>query len=234
MTVDVKILPYGTAALADGMVRIDRNSTDLKVTCPAPFIVIEGGAPATLRLNGDQYRFGEPPDLRTMTDADVQMEFLVTHLSGFCDLFAKVSRNFLVRYFAHIAAMVEAHRAALEDGLTPFGGIYDYRDWMLSAPRPLPRAHLPYDDGAKYAAADFGFIVEGRCVAVSLDEGQTPTGSARERHERLAATGAELITVAADTDLAAVLPAPFREFWLGQHLPSSPFKGVTLGDIVPA
>ncbi len=227
------VIPYGTGAITDGAVAVRRQTDGLQVTCPSPFIAFENGLPESLRLNGDQYRFPKPPDLRAMTGAAVQMAYLCNHLMSFCDLFAKSQRFFLDNYFKFVADKIETQREPLKDRLAPYGGIYDYRDWMLSAPRPLPRAQLPHNDGAEYAAADFAFIVEGHCLAISLDDGQSPTKTAQRKQERLAGTGAEIITIAPDTDLAAVLPGLFSNFWRTEHLPSSPFRGVTLGEILP-
>jgi hypothetical protein len=234
MPAKFEIFPYGVASLAPDVVRSTVDKYGHHVTCPAPYILVDANSPETLRLNGDQYRFPEPPDLRNMTDASIQMAYLEAHLLGFCDIFSKPQKNFVQRYFTWVAATVEAERAHLTEDLEAFNGIYGYRDWMLSAPRPLPRAQIPYDNGSKFAATDIAFLVGGKPFAIVLDNGQTLTRSTRDNRTALSQTGADMIVVSPSDNLDDVLPDAFQAFWVGQHLPMSPFKGVTLGQIVPA
>jgi len=224
------IIPYGAAALDWTRISI---ADDGAVACPSPHVRIEPGSNAVLRRNGGQYAFAEAPDLRTMTDASIQAEYLRHHLSGFCDLWNKPAARFLHRYFDFIEARVDAHKAALIEGLAPFGGIYAYRDWMLSAPRPLPRAWIkPAVGDAPYIAIDFAFWLGNRLVAVLMVGSATPTKRDRERKDALSAAGVEIIEVTAQDDLADKLPPDFQTFWRDERLPSSPFKGSSLGDII--
>lgn len=233
------IIPYGVPAFRAGQVTAralrDGGAGDM----PAPFVAVDRSAGRMLRLNGDQYAFPEPPDLRTMTAAGAQLDFLREHLKHFCDLWAKPPLLFVDRYFDFVSARVEAEKDALMESLARFGGLYDYRDWALSAPRPLPRALLATADGA-WCPADFVFWLGGRPLAVMLAGSGTPTRQDSERRQALADAGAEIaeLSVAALTRSGAdylasgVLPAEFDRFWEGEVMPSSPFKGTSLAEIV--
>ena len=209
------IIPYGAQSLDPGRISI---TPDGAVACPAPHVVIDSvvidsAAGEPLRLNGGQYAFPEPPNLRTMTDATIQAEFLGHHLAGFCDLWNKPAARFLTTYFDFVAAEVENHKSKLIEGLAPFGGIYDYKDWMLPAPRPLPRAWIAStaDDGG-YIPVDFAFWQGGRMLAILTVGSGTPTKRDRERKDALSAAGVEIVEIAAQDDLADKLPTEFLAF----------------------
>ena len=109
MTLDPLLIPYGVASLTPAQVSVQ----DGAVRCPAPYISIGPGKRDILRLNGDQYDFPEAPDLRAMTDAHAQLDFLHEHLRHHCDLWARPPKLFLEQYFAFIAAQVTANNATL-------------------------------------------------------------------------------------------------------------------------
>lgn len=237
---DFFVIPYGVPALRAGAVTARVLSDgEVAVDCPAPFVTVDRNARAVLRLNGDWYAFPEPPDLRTMTEAADQLAFLREHMKHFCDLWARPPKLFLDRYFEFIAARIEAEKGPLSDSLAKFGSLYDYRDWTLSAPRPLPCALLSTPEGA-WCPVDFAFWLGDRAVAVLLAGTGTPTRQEADRRQALSDTGAEIVelSVAELTRQGAaylaggVLPAEFDRFWSGEAMPSSPFKGTSLGEIV--
>ena len=227
-----QVIPYGVPALDVERLFVREGQVD----CPAPHVAVDAGC--VLRLNDGQYAFPEPPDLRAMTGAAAQLDCLREHLKRFCDLWARPPKLFLDRYFDFIADRVERNRAALKARLARFGSLFDYRDWALSAPRPLPRAHLPVGAGV-YCPVDMGFWLGDRMLAVLLAGSATPTGWDAERRAALEAAGVEIATLSV-RDLGeegvgcldGSLPPGFDAFWDGEILPSSPFVGTSLGEIV--
>jgi hypothetical protein len=168
-----------------------------------------------------------------MTDATVQLDYLRGHLQHCCDLWAKPPKLFLERYFAFAMQCVDANRTTLKQALEPFGSLFAVEDWALSAPRPLPRAQL-WAEGA-YQPVDFAFWLGDRAIAILLQGTATDTG----RHAALTGAGIEIVALS-NADLASLgseyltraLPPEFTKFWAGEVMPSSPFKGTSLGDIV--
>ena len=231
MTLDPLLIPYGVAALTPAQVSVQ----DGAVRCPAPCISIDPGKRDILRLNGDQYDFPEAPDLRAMTDAHAQLEFLHDHLRHHCDLWARPPKLFLEQYFAFIASQVTANNATLATKLAPSGSLFAVPDWALSAPRPLPRAQIMA--GETYWPVDFAFWLGDRVLAVILQGSETTTQA--DRVQLRALSGIEVVVIqtaelARDgvDVLCRSLPVPFQSFWDGETLPSSPFKGTSLDDIV--
>ena len=231
MTLDPLLIPYGVASLTPAQVSVQ----DGAVRCPAPYISIDPGKRDVLRLNGDQYDFPEAPDLRAMTDAHAQLDFLHDHLRHHCDLWARPPKLFLEQYFAFIAAQVTANNATLAVKLAPYGSLFAVPDWALSAPRPLPRAQIMA--GETYWPVDFAFWLGDRVLAVILQGAETTTQADRvrlralSRIEVVVIQTAELARDGVDV-LCRSLPTLFQFFWEGETLPSSPFKGTSLDDIV--
>jgi hypothetical protein len=219
----------------------------IQIRCPTPFIQINTTRQASLRLNDPHYVFPEAPDLRAMTGAAVQLDFLRDHLNGYCDLWRKPQKLFLDSYFEFINARVADAQATLAAALEKFGDLYDVQDWALSAPRPIPRALIrrPNGDGS-YTPVDFAFWFNGRIVVVLLVGTGTPTRADRNRRASLESAGVggsdiEIVDISVQAlqrdgadYLSTALPIDFGMFWEGEAMPSSPFKGATLGEIIPA
>ncbi len=222
-------LPPGSHLLVDANVARERS---------APIVMIDPGARKVLRLNGDQYAFHEPPDLRAMIDAAFQLEFLCGHLKQFCDLWAKPPKIFLDRYFEFAGDCIGRHEGALAKRLAPFGNLYQALDWALSAPRPLPRALVPMGPD-NFCAVDFAFWLGDRILAVLLVGSGTVTRKDEDRRLALREAGIETVEISTNA-LAAdgmayiedALPQDFQAFWEDEIMPSSPFKGTSLGEIV--
>ena len=231
MTLDPLLIPYGVASLIPAQVSVQ----DGAVRCPAPYISIDPGKRDILLLNGDQYDFPEAPDLRAMTDAHAQLDFLHDHLRHHCDLWARPPKLLLEQYFAFISAQVMANNATLAAKLAPYGSLFGVSDWALSAPRPLPRAQIMA--GETYWPVDFAFWLGDRVLAVILQGAETTTQADRvrlralSRIEVVVIQTAELARDGVDV-LCRSLPTLFQSFWEGETLPSSPFKGTSLDDIV--
>jgi hypothetical protein len=229
---DILVIPYATPSLDAAKVVV----RDFAVECPVPFVAFDRRRDGILRLNGEQYAFPEAPDLRAMTDAASQLDFLHGHLQHYVDLWARPPRLFLERYFAFVTHCVDDNRLLLAERLEPFGSLFAIEDWALSAPRPLPRAQLQV--GGAHYPVDFAFWLGDRVVAILLRG--TATAMGQERHAALEAAGIEIVEIA-NTELVKAgpdyllhkLPPEFVTFWSGEVMPSSPFKGTSLGDIVP-
>jgi hypothetical protein len=129
-------------------------------------------------------------------------------LGGQCGDYAPLRRQFITKYFAWIAAQIEAHRAELVERLQPFEGLYAPEDFFWSALRPLPRGWVPI--GGQFLPADMLFWDGTQPVAVQLGE--------RATDRELALRQANVCVVHGE------LPATFGRFWGKQGLPSSPFR----------
>lgn len=229
---DTLVIPYGTPSLDAAQVVV----RDSAVECPVPFVAVDRQRDGVLRLNGRQYDFPEAPDLRAMTDAASQLEFLHDHLQHYGDLWARPPKLFLERYFAFVRHCVGVNRALLAKALEPFGSLFAAEDWALSAPRPLPRSHL-LAGGVRHPV-DFAFWLGDRIVAILLRGAATTMDQGRQ--SALGAAGVEIVEISNSAlaksgpeYLRSVLPPEFANFWEGEVMPSSPFKGTSLGDIVP-
>lgn len=232
---------------ADRVIMEAQPDGAIQIRCPTPFVQINTARQASLRLNDPHYVFPEAPDLRAMTGAAVQLDFLRDHLNGYCDLWRKPQKLFLDNYFDFITARVNDAQTALAAALEKFGGLYDYRDWALSAPRPIPRALIRRPDGdGSFTPVDFAFWFNGRIVVILLAGTGTPTRADRNRRAALESAGVggakiEIVDISVQAlqrdganYLNHALPADFGRFWEGEAMPSSPFKGATLGEIIPA
>lgn len=229
---DILIIPYGTPSLDATQVVV----RDGAVECSVPFVALDRQGAGALRLNGGQYAFPETPDLRAMTDAASQLEFLHDHLQHYGDLWARPPKLFLECYFAFVKQCVDVNRPMLAKTLQPFGSLFAVEDWTLSAPRPLPRSHLLA--GSVLHLVDFSFWLGDRVVAILLRG--TATNLDRGSQSALVTAGIEIVEIS-NSELAkcgpeyllSVLPPEFANFWSGEVMPSSPFRGTSLGDIVP-
>ena len=218
------LIPYGTA--------------EWRPEARGPEIAIETDAHDPLRLNDGPSDFAElPPAAGTGTVAE-RLAILRDHLTEFCDQWAKRPRQFVGLYFRFIDGVIAADGAAIDAHVAKFAGLFTAEDYAFSALRPLPRAHLPVA-GDTRVRVDFAFWTGERLVAVDI-AGDEARGSAwEERARQLEAAGIQRIEIPSaavakdDPDvLRAALPPEFAAFWRSEPLPSSPFKAMSLGDIV--
>lgn len=244
---DWLIIPFGAGEVDPSRIVITHDSNGVvQVQCPTPFVYISPTRQPSLRLNDPQYVFPEAPDLRTMNDAKVQLDFLREHLRSYCDLWRKPQKLFLEKYFEFITSQVDGSSTALIAKLNKFGGLFDYCDWVLSAPRPLPRALVYTPNGpdgsdgeGAYTPVDFAFWVSGEIVVVLLLGTGTLTQTDKIYRTTLERHDIEIVDLSVPdlqkdgvAYLSDVLPNGFANFWEDEIMPSSPFKGATLGNII--
>ena len=232
---DPFLIPYGVSSLDARQVDI----CDGHIRCPAPYIFIDTERNEILRLNSGQYSFPEAPDLRAMTDAKAQLEFLCEHLYQYCDLWARPPKLFLESYFTFIGEQVAENQAQLAKKLAPYGSLFSVSDWALSAPRPLPRAQIKA--GKTYWPVDFAFWLGDRIVALVLKGSETTTMADLKRISSLKKYGVDMIELNVDELMQAGaqclernFDVEFVSFWEGETMPSSPFKGTSLDDLIRA
>lgn len=233
------IIPYGAARLSERAIQAAGDG----FVCAVPHVVIDRGRPAPLRMNNSGFDFRDAPPLHDLASADDQIAFVRALLVSRCDIWSPAQRLFVERYFAFIGGRVEAERQALTAAIAPFGGLYRLRDWVFSAWRPLPQAHLyapehapdgsgraPYHPDAM-VPVDFAFWDGARPVAVILTGSMSQTAKRRRLLAQLEISGALLIDVpitalehTSDQVFATRFPEAFARFWEGQRFPSGPFR----------
>ena len=145
---------------------------------------------------------------------DGRVAALLRWLETGCGDYARPLVDFMRAYVAFLEATLAARHAALAAGQARFDGLYAPRDWLWSAPRPLPRAWLPTPQGPRKAA--IAFWIDGAPLAIGLDPGGRDSAALRAAGIAVLAPG--------PATLAALLPPAFHRFWDGQTLPASPFR----------
>lgn len=218
------VIPYGCARWEPRWISRDGG----KLACAVPHVAVARGR--TLRLQYGQYAFQEPPPLIGLRGAAAQRDFVRDYLVSRCDPWASAQARFVEAYFAFVAGRIEAERDALSERIAPFGSLFDYRDWMFAAPRPLPRAWLATEAGSYDAetmvGVDVAFWTADGPIALDFAAG-TPPQSRRAALDRLEAAGATLIRLPAafeDAVFETAFPPLFARFWEGLAFPSGPFK----------
>lgn len=233
------IIPYGAARLAERAIQVAGE----EVVCAVPHVVIDRDVKAPLRMNNSWFDFRDAPPLHDLASADDQIAFVRAYLLSRCDIWSPARRLFIERYFGFIDARVDAHREVLAAAIAPFGGLYRLRDWVFSAWRPLPQAHLHAPERAPDGSArapyhpdamvpvDFAFWDGTRPVAVVLTGAMSQTAKRRRMLAQLQDSGALLIDVpivalerTSDQVFATQFPDAFARFWEGQRFPSGPFR----------
>ncbi len=139
-------------------------------------------------------------------------------LESLCGDYAPLRRQFIEAYFRFISAEIEQHRAELSEHLKPYDGLFAREDFFWSALRPLPRGWVPA--GNQLLPADMVFWDGTQAIAIELATRET------EKQKALIATGVSVTRIepAAFIRLSEILPERFRRFWVGETLPSSPFR----------
>jgi hypothetical protein len=201
------------------------------------FTVTPGETPA-LRLNTDVgLRF--PPDgLAKLPDHEKKLDYLRFEILGALDLFAQYQRRFLERYFAFIAARWRDAETELSDAVAWSGGLFAPADYVFSALWPLPDARVTggaSEEATPLGDFDFAFWTGRRVVGVTLTGGavQPPGEASSSGDDRLFPVAIAARDLQDDPALFAEprFPAELVSFWIGEKIPSSPFRPVGLTDL---
>ncbi len=196
--------------------------------CRVPHVLIEPARREALRLYDGPYDFIEAPPLQDLADPAAQLEYLRAYSDRHCSLWGKFQKLFVARYFAFVSDEIERSRRALEDRVAAFEGLYHYRDWLFSALRPLPQAHLCLSDGGPPPVrVDFAFWTGAAVLAVDLVGVETAGPAQVERAGRLLDAGVERVALShaalRSGDLADHLPPALLGFWEHDPVPCGPF-----------
>jgi hypothetical protein len=170
-----------------------------------------------LRLNSEPV----PADAMPLAIGDhaARVAAAIEWLLSLCGDYAPLRQQFITGYFDFIAAHLDAHRSELVECAKAYDGLYAPEDWLWSASRPLPRGWVPTQVGL--LPADMVFWDGTQAVAVELGARET------EKQKALQAAGIAVCRIepsALTGDLGGILPESFQRFWVGQTLPSSPFR----------
>jgi hypothetical protein len=243
---NVLLIPYGTAEWSpDGIAVEGFTAGALRLRTAFPCAAINRLAREPLRLNNSRYDRAFAPTVQA-GGAD-EAGLVRDYLKGLCRPWDNLAAGFLDAYFRFLSDIVEEQRPVLTERLAPYAGLYDYRDWLFSAPKPLPRAHLhaPQDvvtPGAApragdFVRVDFVFWLGDRLVAAQSAGSALTPKKAREQADRLRVAGVEVVPFgAADLaggkarDLFTRILGPCLAFWEGDVLPAGPFRAALLDE----
>jgi hypothetical protein len=235
---NVLLIPYGTAEWSLDGVAIDGfTGRSLRLRTAFPCAAVNRAARESLRLNNSRYDRAFAPAAQAGDAGEAGI--VLDYLKGLCRPWDNLAAGFLDAYFRFLSDVIDEQRNALAARLAPYAGLYDYRDWLFSAPKPLPRAHLHAPKEAEAAGApddfvrvDFAFwLGDGLVAAQSAGSALTPK-KAREQADRLRLAGIEIVPLEA-RDLAG---GKARDFftrllgpsglacWEGDVLPAGPFR----------
>lgn len=230
------LIPYGAARLSRRFFEMDRDADGReRVRCRIAHVVVEPARREPLRLS-DAGRLVPGPAAPRPDDAADRVSLLRAAFEDLCGLWWPAGRRFVAAYFALASSLVEEHRRDLRSRLAGFGALYDYRDWLYSAPAPLPRAWIPVAGPRKsapspesFVASDFAFWIGDAIVAAYVTGTETVTSARLRDLERLRRAGMHAMQIPAAAmeaqgpdALRERLPRAFLRFWEGERYPSGP------------
>ena len=138
------LIPYGASRLSPRFFDVVRNADgEAHIDCRVPHVIIRPARRRQLRLNDAGALLTRPATADGQVDPTDQVSLLRAAFEDLCGLWWPVGRCFVSTYFDLVESLVEEHRRGLESRLVEFGALYHYRDWIYSAPAPLPRAWIP-------------------------------------------------------------------------------------------
>jgi hypothetical protein len=244
---DVLLVPYGVAEWSpDGIALDGFTGRTLRLRTTFPCAAINRALREPLRLNSSRYDFGFAPAAAAgpADEAGIVKEYL----KGLCKPWDNLSVQFLDAYFRCASDLVLQHKDALATRLAPFAGLYDPKDFLFSAPKPLPRAHVHAPaqaarpnvtpiDPADFLRVDFAFWLGDRLVAVQAAQSFLTPKKAKEHADRLRIAGVEVVLFT-PADLAGDRAENFftrllgaaAAFWEGEPVPSGPFRSALLDE----
>jgi hypothetical protein len=197
------------------------------VVSPFPCAVIDTKRREPLRLNNSSYALAFKPPEEADRDPVANLRDCIKLE---CDPWNRTALDFLDGYFAALERHAVAEEAAIAAEAIGYGRLFDRRDWIFSALRPLPRAHLPIGD--KYFRTTFAFWTGVAFIAVDLDAGDVMPNARRERESLFREAEFVLVTATPRSE------AGWRDFleklgppdglWQGEALPLGPFRSTAL------
>jgi hypothetical protein len=234
---DLLLVPYGTDGFSLASARIEAGERrQPRVSAPFPCVVIDRAAATPLQLNNAAF-----PAFPASPGAKV-LDILQANIRQSCGTWNKLSHAFCEAYFAYLSAQIEADLPSLKRRAEPFAGLFAPADWLYSAPRPLPRAHVfaPGDKAtgtdADYVQVDFAFWLGARLSVGIAAPGLLTPSRAKARDERLSRAGIATAHFTA-RDLATpeafferILGAPPAHYWNREPIPVGPFRPAALGN----
>jgi hypothetical protein len=244
---DILLIPYGTAQWSQEGIAIEGfTARSLRLRTAFPCATINRAAREPLRLNNSRYDRAFAPTVQADTTDEAGL--VRDYLKGLCRPWDNFATQFLDTYFRFLSDVIDEQRDVLAERLAPYAGLYDYRDWLFSAPKSLPRAHLhaPENAGATgapggpadFVRVDFAFWLGDRLVAVQGAGSALTPKKAREQAERLRLAGVEVVPLASSDlvggkarDLFSRILGPSGfAFWEGDVLPAGPFRTALLDE----
>lgn len=206
-----------------------------------PFFTVTPGVTPPLRLNTDVGLRFQPDRLAKLPDHRKKLDYLRFEILGALDLFAQYQRRFLERYFQFVEARCRDAAAELSAATAWSGGLFSADDYIFSALWPLPDARITLaSDGRATALGDFDFAfwTGRRVLGVTLAGGAVdPHGKANGPDSAAGDFLMPVTIVAKDLQGDPALfseprfPAELVSFWIGEKVPSSPFRPVGLAGI---
>jgi hypothetical protein len=244
---DVLLIPYGVAEWSPDGISLDGfTGRGLRLRTACPCAAINRAAREPLRFNNSRYDFGFAPG--AAAGAQDEASVLKEYLKGLCKAWDNVSVQFLDAYFRFAADAIEQHADVLAARLAPYAGLYDPKDFLFSAPKPLPRGHVHAPasgarapaaamDPADFLRVDFAFWLGDRVVAAQSAQSFLTPKRAKEHTDRLRLAGVD-VHLFGPADLAGDraekfftrLLGPTATFWESEPLPSGPFRSALLDE----
>ena len=229
------LIPYGATRLSPRYFDVVHDAEGReRVRCRIAHVLVQPLRREPLRLS-DAGRLVKGPAAVQHRERD-QVSELRRGFEDLCGLWWPTGRRFVVEYFRFVASQIDRHRSELAARLCSFGGLYRVRDWMYSAPAPLPRAWIPVPetreaapDPEAHVACDFAFWTGDAIVALYVTGVETVTPARLRDIERLRRIGVQVVEVSASAMTARGprvlrdrLPEAFLRFWDGERYPSGP------------
>ena len=226
------VIPYGVEHCS--MDRIERSvdpGGSVRFAAPFPCVVLVEATP--LRLNNSDYDPAPPPAVGN-EEPDL-VSVLRDHVKLGCASWNRKAFDFVDGYFEAVEQALIRNQSDIASQAVGFGQLYHLRDWIYSALRPLPRAHVPargHDgDGAGRLLVDFAFWTGRHFAVLDLGKGDLLPKQATERRQRLDRAGIAVFEHAPGSEeawqsfLARLMP---DGFWRGEVLPMGPFRSGAL------
>lgn len=229
---DVLLIPYAADQWSLAAMKLGRATRrGIGIEASFPLMAVNKARRDPLRLNN------APWVLNAQTTAGLSVtEILRAHVRQMCRPWDKTAQAFVETYFDHLLNELDRD-TSLRERCGTFANLYEPLDWLYSAPRPLPRAHLYAPDGvptgteSDFVQVDFAFwLGETLTAAVSKDAGLSPAKS-RARVERLSRAGINKVVAFSVADFADphhlfadLLDGPPSRYWNQEAVPCGPFR----------